>query len=83
MRDSDDAEVFSALRGDGNVIMTKDSDFIDLVTRLGPPPQVLLVAIGNCANDELCRYLTRAFPRAIELLVQGEPVVELRRIEAP
>jgi predicted nuclease of predicted toxin-antitoxin system len=80
LRDADDADVFSALRKPHAVIMTKDGDFVDLVTRLGTPPQVLWIRIGNCGNEELRAFLSLTLRQALELLNQGEPVVELKRL---
>ena len=42
LRDADDQIIFRAARNAGDVvILTKDSDFVDLVLRLDPPPQIL------------------------------------------
>lgn len=41
LRDAKDVEIFEAARAENAVILTKDSDFIDLVCRLGMPPQIL------------------------------------------
>lgn len=41
LRDAKDTEIFNAARSVGTVIMTKDSDFVDLVSRLGTPAQIL------------------------------------------
>jgi predicted nuclease of predicted toxin-antitoxin system len=38
LRDAKDIEIFEAARSTGAIIMTKDSDFVDLVYRLGIPP---------------------------------------------
>lgn len=81
MRDADDADVFDALRRPGDVLLTKDQDFIDKVTRLGMPPQVLWVRTGNCSNDELREFLRSVLSAAFEALGRGDAVVELRRIE--
>ena len=40
LRHAHDDQIFAALREAGNVIGSKDEDFVDMVTRLGPPPQV-------------------------------------------
>lgn len=37
LRDAKDIEIFEAARAENAVIMTKDSDFINLVCRLGTP----------------------------------------------
>ena len=47
LRDADDKEIFEAARQEKAVVMTKDSDFVLLLDRLGPPPQVILVTCGN------------------------------------
>ena len=48
-----------------------------LFERLGPPPQVLWVTCGNTSNARLREILTKSLPPAIELLQQGEPLVEI------
>ncbi len=47
LRDAQGIFIFEAARSEQAVIMTKDSDFIDLVCRLGPPPQILWLTCGN------------------------------------
>ncbi len=59
------------------VIMTKDSDFIDLVCRLGTPPQILWLTCGNVTNRNLRKLLTATLPNALELLLQGDAIVEI------
>jgi predicted nuclease of predicted toxin-antitoxin system len=76
-----DDSIFRTLRhheSDGPVILTKDEDFADLVARLSPPPQVLWLRIGNLTNRSLREYLPKVMSRAIEALLAGEPLVELR-----
>ena len=41
LRDTEDAVIFAAARQAGDVIMTKDADFVTVQARLGPPPQTL------------------------------------------
>ena len=43
LRDAEDKEIFEAARQEKAVVMTKDSDFVLLLDRLGPPPQVIWV----------------------------------------
>jgi predicted nuclease of predicted toxin-antitoxin system len=51
LRDAEDRQIFQAARAEGEiVIVSKDSDFVDLVLRLGTPPQVLWVTCGNLTN---------------------------------
>ena len=75
--EKEDLAIFLALRRTGQVIVTKDEDFADLVTRLDPPPQILWLRIGNVTNRALQEYFSAVLPRAIELLAGGEPLIEL------
>lgn len=78
LRRAPDAKIFDALRQAGQVIVTKDEDFIDLVTRLSAPPQILWVTCGNVTNRSLQALLDRGFTEVLEHLRRGEPIVELR-----
>jgi predicted nuclease of predicted toxin-antitoxin system len=77
LRDAQDIEIFEVARGENAVIMTKDSDFIDLVCRLGAPPQILWLTCGNVTNRNLRQLLTATLPDALERLHQGELIVEI------
>lgn len=57
--------------------MTKDSDFVDLVCRLGIPPQIIWLTCGNVTNRNLRQLLTTTFPDALERLRDGEAIVEI------
>lgn len=37
LRDAEDPEIFETAKAQGVIFMTKDSDFVDLVDRLGAP----------------------------------------------
>ncbi len=58
--------------------MTKDSDFVDLVDRLGAPPQIIWLTCGNTSNVRLQEILSSVLPKALELLSSGEKLVEIR-----
>lgn len=73
-----DADIFDALRADGEVVVTKDEDFARLVESEGPPPQVIWLTVGNTSNRNLRLVLEGAMPEALELLRRGEPIVEIR-----
>ena len=57
--------------------MTKDSDFVDLVCRLGTPPKIIWLTCGNVTNRNLRELLTITFPIALSQLQQGEAIVEI------
>jgi predicted nuclease of predicted toxin-antitoxin system len=77
LRDAKDIEIFEAAKQDNLVIMTKDSDFVDLVCRLGSPPQILWLTCGNVTNRNLRLLLSSTFLDAVNQLQQGEIVVEI------
>ena len=73
-----DREIYEAAREAGAVIMTKDSDFPQLLDRMGPPPpQVAWITCGNTSNARLRQVLQAALPTALKLLERGEPLVEI------
>jgi predicted nuclease of predicted toxin-antitoxin system len=77
LRDAEDAKIFAAARAAGAVVLTKDSDFVDLVARHGPPPQIVWLTCGNTTNGALRAILADAWPRIAALLAAGEPLVEI------
>ena len=77
LRDAEDEEIFIAAKNAGVVVMTKDSDFLDLLDRHGPPPQVLWLTCGNTSNAHLKQILSATLPEAITLLETGERLIEV------
>jgi predicted nuclease of predicted toxin-antitoxin system len=78
LRDATDQEIFDAARNESAVVMTKGKDFVDLVNRLGTPPQVLWLTCGNTSNVRLRPILGDTLLQAITLLDSGEPIVEIK-----
>jgi predicted nuclease of predicted toxin-antitoxin system len=72
-----DLDIFQAARAAGVLVMTKDADFAELVGRLGPPPQIVLVTCGNTSNAHLRQLLASAWPTVSAMLAHGEPLVEV------
>ncbi|PZV04841.1 MAG: hypothetical protein DCF32_11800 [Leptolyngbya sp.] len=77
LRDAQDVEIFAAARIEKAVILTKDSDFIDLVCRLGTPPQIVWLTCGNVTNRYLHQLLSATLPETLAQLRQGEMIVEI------
>ncbi len=78
LRDAEDREIFQAARSAPAVVMTKDSDFVSLLERFGPPPQVVWVRCGNTSNANLRAVLVHTWPEAVRHLEAGEALVEIR-----
>jgi len=78
LRDAEDEEIFAAAKDAGAIVMTKDSDFSNLLERLGAPPQVLWITCGNTSNARLKEILSATLPEALLLLDSGERLIEIR-----
>jgi len=76
LRDSTDRQIFEAARQAGAVVMTKDSDLVELVRRLGSPPQINWLTCGITTNTHLKILLAATLRQALDLLQAGEPLVE-------
>ena len=77
LREALDQEVFLAARQAGAVVMTKDSDFGELIDRLGTPPQVIWLRCGNTSNERMKRLLSQTLARVLESLESGESIIEI------
>ncbi|NEN90932.1 MAG: hypothetical protein F6K24_46365 [Okeania sp. SIO2D1] len=77
LRDAEDAEIFEAAKAESVILITKDSDFVDLVDRLDSPPQIIWLTCGNTSNSRLREILSATLPKALELLRSGEELVEI------
>ncbi len=77
LRDATDPRIFASARLARAVVVTKDDDFVELLKRRGPPPQVVWVTCGNTSNRRLRALFDRSFPRAMSLPRAGEPLVEM------
>lgn len=72
-----DKDIFDAARAAASVFITKDRDFAELVTRLGPPPSIVLLSCGNTSNAYLRTMLRDQLATALALARGGEPLVEI------
>jgi len=77
LRDASDQEIFQAARDAKAIVISKDSDFRDLLERLGPPPQVVWITCGNTTNQKLMELFDTLFLKVIALLQRGEPLIEI------
>lgn len=77
MLSSPDADIFAAARRDHAIVITKDEDFLRLLERHGPPPQVVWITVGNVRNARLRELIERHWASIASQLVAGEPLVEL------
>ncbi|MEC5400023.1 DUF5615 family PIN-like protein [Uliginosibacterium sp. H1] len=76
LRDADDLTIFQQAKAANAVLISKDSDFVELVSRLGPPPKLIWVTCGNVTNQRLRTVFTSVFETARRLLNDGRDIVE-------
>jgi predicted nuclease of predicted toxin-antitoxin system len=72
-----DGQVWQRAGAAREVIVTKDADFRERSLVFGQPPQVLLVAVGNCSNQRLFKLLDAAWPQIDSELRAGCRLVVL------
>jgi predicted nuclease of predicted toxin-antitoxin system len=77
LRDAEDVEIFSAAQKAADVVITKDSDFVELLERHGPPPKIIWLTCGNTSDAALRKILTANFQEALRLLDSGDELVEI------
>lgn len=77
MRDAEDLKIFKAAKAQDVILMTKDSDFVDLVGRLDAPPKIIWLTCGNTSNIRLKEILNITLLDALEFLETGEKLVEI------
>lgn len=72
-----DRAIFDAAKLSATALITKDRDFAELVTRLGPPPAIILLSCGNTSTAYLRTMLRDQLRQALELMRSGEALVEI------
>src|SRR4051812_8036811 len=77
LRDASDLQIFEAAKRSEVVLITKDSDFSNLIARFGPPPQVIWLRCGNTSNEMLRQILKKTLTNTLALLRSGENLVEI------
>lgn len=77
LRDADDEVIFQTAKLQNAVLMSKDADFVKLLERFGPPPQIIWITAGNTSNARMREILATHFPTIIEMLSNGEPLIEI------
>lgn len=83
LRDATDRAIFDAARDARARLITKDGDFVELVQRLGPPPQILWVTCGNSSNAHIRAVFGATFADAFKLLEAGAALVEIGDARSP
>ena len=77
LRDAEDEEIFLEAKKANAVVISKDSDFLQLLDRFGSPPKIIWLTCGNTTNENLKIILSKTLRNAIDLLNSGEEIVEI------
>lgn len=77
LRDASDQEIFKAAGQASTTAITKDSDFAELIYRLGAPPKIVWITCGNSSNAHIRQLLGSTFLDAMKPLETGETIVEI------
>jgi len=77
LRDAEDEEIFQAAWEANVIVMSKDSDFLNLLDRHGPPPKVIWITCGNTSNQRMRTILRQTLLPAVEMLEGSEIIVEI------
>ena len=77
----DDIDIYKQAKDYGNVIIiSKDSDLPQIITRLGSPPKLINLKIGNCDNRILWKFIIERIDTAVNLLMRDDiNIVELEK----
>jgi predicted nuclease of predicted toxin-antitoxin system len=77
LRNATDREIFFAARSAGAIVMTKDSDFVQLLNELGAPPKLIWITCGNTSNAYLQQLLLNKLPSSIQQLLFDTDLIEI------
>lgn len=74
-----DIDVYKRAKEAGKVILiSKDTDFPDLINSLGSPPKLISIQIGNTDNKILWEFLSKHIHHATTLLTTTDTqIIEL------
>jgi len=68
-----DIEVYNLARSKAKVvIVSKDSDFPEIVAWKGTPPKLIFLRFGNCSNKQFYDKLKSEIYHAMEELIYGD-----------
>ncbi len=69
---SSDLEIYVAARKANAVIITKDSDFVNLFFKLGSPPKIIYLTCGNISNKNLRLLLSEKLLQVITEVLSND-----------
>jgi predicted nuclease of predicted toxin-antitoxin system len=75
---ADDLPVWRHADGRGQILISKDEDFVFLANRPHDTGRLIWVRLGNCRNAALCEAFTRLNDELVRAFDAGQRIVEVR-----
>ena len=76
LRDADDRTIFERARNANVILLSKDADFVNMVSSLGAPPKLIWLTCGNVSNEALRALLGKRLHMALTVL-ESDDIVEI------
>lgn len=67
-----DSEIWEYAKSGGYTIVTKDDDFLGLLSISGYPPKIILLTMGNCSNQYVAEVLIRSTDNIQKFLTDSQ-----------
>jgi predicted nuclease of predicted toxin-antitoxin system len=68
LKQASDLELFMLGKQHGVIILTKDADFVELLSQYKAPPKIVSFTCGNTSNKTLSEILSREFTSILDVL---------------
>jgi predicted nuclease of predicted toxin-antitoxin system len=78
LEEATDAEIWSRAAREGEVVVSKDEDFIFLANRPDDTGRLVWVRLGNCRNAALIAAFDRVHDDLVRALEAGQRIIEVR-----
>jgi predicted nuclease of predicted toxin-antitoxin system len=76
LRDADDRTIFAQAKTANAILLSKDVDFVELISRLGSPPKLIWITCGNVSNEALRALFMARLVTALAVL-ETDDIVEI------
>lgn len=74
LQSASDYDFFIKAKEANVIVLTKDSDFVELLYKFSAPPKIIWLTCGNTSNATLCSILKNSLNDAITVLTSSDLV---------
>jgi predicted nuclease of predicted toxin-antitoxin system len=75
--EADDGAIWDHAAQSGAAIVTKDEDFVSLITLHPDGPPIVWIRIGNTSKQALLRWFEPLIPEIVAAIGSGEKLIEV------